>query len=40
VHDVDATLAKAERLGGTRAYGPMAAGDRMKTGACAIPPRA
>jgi predicted enzyme related to lactoylglutathione lyase len=37
VHDVDATLAKAERLGGARVYGPMTVGDRMKTGALRDP---
>ncbi len=33
VPDVEATLAKAESLGGTRAYGPMAVDDHMQTGA-------
>jgi predicted enzyme related to lactoylglutathione lyase len=33
VADVEQTLAKAESLGGSRAYGPMAVDDRMQTGA-------
>ena len=33
VPDVEQTLAKAESLGGTRVYGPMAVGDQMQTGA-------
>ena len=33
VPDVEQTLAKAESLGGTRAYGPMAVDDHMQTGA-------
>jgi uncharacterized protein len=31
--DVEATLAEAEKLGGTRVYGPMEVDDHMKTGA-------
>ena len=33
VPDVEQTLAKAESLGGTRIYGPMAVDDHMQTGA-------
>ena len=33
VPDVEQTLAKAESLGGTWIYGPMAVGDQMQTGA-------
>jgi predicted enzyme related to lactoylglutathione lyase len=33
VADVEQTLAKAESVGGSRAYGPMAVDDRMQTGA-------
>src|SRR5207247_1037645 len=33
VADVEQTLAKAGSLGGSRVYGPMAAGDDMQTGA-------
>jgi uncharacterized protein len=33
VADVEATLARAESLGGTRAYGPNQAGEQMETGA-------
>ena len=37
VPDVEATLAKAEKLGGTRVYGPDAVDDHMKTGALRDP---
>ena len=37
VSDVEAALAKAERLGGSRVYGPLAVGDHMKTGALRDP---
>jgi uncharacterized protein len=33
VPDVEQTLAKAESLGGSRIYGPMAVDDHMQTGA-------
>jgi hypothetical protein len=33
VPDVEQTLAKAESLGGSRVYGPMAVDDHMQTGA-------
>jgi uncharacterized protein len=33
VPDVAATLARAEELGGSRIYGPMAVDDHMETGA-------
>jgi predicted enzyme related to lactoylglutathione lyase len=33
VDDVEATLARAEALGGTRVYGPIQAGEHMRTGA-------
>ena len=33
VPDVEQTLVKAESLGGSRVYGPMAVGDQMQTGA-------
>jgi hypothetical protein len=33
VPDVEATLAQAEELGGSRVYGPMAVDDHMQTGA-------
>ena len=37
VPDVEATLAKAEELGGSRVYGPMAVDDHMQTGALRDP---
>ena len=37
VPDVKATLAEAERLGGSPVYGPLAVGDRMQTGALRDP---
>ena len=37
VPDVEATLARAEKHGGTRVYGPMAVDDHMKTGALRDP---
>jgi uncharacterized protein len=37
VPDVEQTLAKAEALGGTRVYGPMAVDDHMQTGALRDP---
>jgi predicted enzyme related to lactoylglutathione lyase len=33
VADVEATLGKAEALGGTRVYGPIEAGGQTRTGA-------
>ena len=35
--DVEQTLAKAESLGGSRIYGPMAVDDHMQTGALRDP---
>ena len=37
VPDVEQTLAKAESLGGSRIYGPMAVDDHMQTGAFCDP---
>ena len=37
VPDVEATLARAEELGGSRVYGPMAVDDHMQTGALRDP---
>lgn len=37
VRDVEAALGRAERLGGTRVYGPLNVGDHMKTGALRDP---
>jgi uncharacterized protein len=37
VPDVERTLARAEQLGGTRVYGPMAVDDHMQTGAIRDP---
>jgi predicted enzyme related to lactoylglutathione lyase len=37
VPDVEQTLARAEQLGATRVYGPMAVDDHMQTGALRDP---
>jgi predicted enzyme related to lactoylglutathione lyase len=37
VADVEQTLARAESLGGSRVYGPMAVDDHMQTGALRDP---